>query len=168
MLARLTSLDGVIAAEVDHRGELLRLLVSGPSALARIHAALRELGYRADEVGEAPSPDSRWYGPARVNELSREEVDVIARRVVPPFARSQALSTAVQDRVREAVANALYACFTAHTLGAGAPPGELHGACSNAVREAVRDLVGPHAADRLVATLWLDLDESQPSGAEPG
>lgn len=160
------SLNGVVAAEVDHPGELLRLRFSDPSALDRTHAALRELGYRADEVNEPSAPDARWYGPARVSELSREEADVIARRVVPPFARSQALSTEQEDRVRDAVAKALHACFTAHTLGAGAPPGELRAACSDAVRDAIRDLVGPDAADRLVAKLWLDLDETRPHRAE--
>ena len=156
------SLDGVVAAEVDHRGELLRLRLSDPSALDRVHAALRELGYRADEVSEPSAPDARWYGPAQVSELSREEAGVIARRIVPPFARSQALSTETRDRVRDAVANALYACFTAHTLGAGAPPGELRAACSDAVRDAIADLVGPDAADRLVVELWADLDETRP------
>ncbi len=157
MLARLTSLDGVVAAEVDHSGELLRLRFSDPSALERTHAALRELGYRADEVSEPSAPDALWYGPARVSELSREEADLIARRVVPRFARSQALSTEKEDRVRDAVANALQACFTAHTLAAGAPPGALRAACSGAVRDAIRDLVGPDAGDRLVAELWLEL-----------
>ncbi len=82
------SLDGVVAAEVDHRGELLRLRFSGPSALDRTHATLRELGYRADELSEPSAPEARWFGPAEVSELSHEEANLIALRVVPPFARS--------------------------------------------------------------------------------
>lgn len=160
------SLDGVVAAEVDHRGQLLRLRLSDPSALDRTHAALRELGYRADDVSERSAPDARWYGPAQVSEQSREEAGVIARRVVPPFARSQALSSEKADQVRGAVATALHDCFTAHTLVAGAPPGELRAACSDAVHEAIRDLVGPDAADQLVVDLWLDLDETRPHHAE--
>ncbi len=147
---------------MDHRGELLRLGFSDPSALDRTHAALRELGYRADEVSEPSAAGARWYGPARVGELSREEAGVIARRVVPPFARTQALSAEMTDRVRDAVARALHAGFTAHTLAAGAPPGELRASCASAVRDAITGLVGPDAADRLVAELWLDPDETRP------
>ncbi len=59
------------------------------------------------------------------------------------------------------------AFLTTHTLGAVAPPGELRAALSDAVRDAIRDLVGPDAADRLVAGLWLDLDETRPHRRGP-
>lgn len=159
MLTRLVSLDGVVMAEVDHRGELLRLSLEETADLSLARAVLRELGYGSELVDDvARLGDTRWYGPSTVRELSREEARVIAARITPPFASARGLLPAQVGRVQDAVAQALFTCFTQHTLGPGAVPGTLRGACSSAVEEAIRDLVGPEAARHYVAAMWADLE----------
>ena len=157
MLARLATIDGLIAVEVDHRGELLRLKLTTPALLDRVHSALHALGYRADVDPQPSGPDERWYGPAGVSELSREEAGVIAQRLVPPFARTEALSAGTADRLVAVVTRALHRCFIGHTLAAGAPPGELRTACSDAVRDAIQELIDADAVERFVAALGRDL-----------
>jgi len=160
VLARLNSLDGVRSTEVDHRGELLRLRLDSGQVLSAVRATLVELGYRADDVSRerTGAGEVRWYGAATVHELSRDESEVIARRVTPAVARGRGLGRAAGDQLASAVSDALYRCFTAHTLGAGAPPGALRTECSRAVEDAARALIGEDGARELVAALWEDLD----------
>ncbi len=168
MLARLAALEGVLAAEVDHRGELLRLSLAETAALGRVRAALHELGYGSELVDDvARLGDTRWYGPSTVRELSREEARVIAMRITPPFASTRGLAPAQAGRVQDAVAQALFTCFTQHTIGPGAAPGALRGACSSAVEEAIRDLAGPEAARDLVAAMWADLEARDERDSPP-
>lgn len=157
MLARLEAIEGVELAEVDHRGELLRLRSTSDHALEDALATLRELGYGAEEISGAPAVE-RWYGRDTVRELSREEGDVIARRIVPGFARSRELARSSADQLEAAVAQALYACFAAHTLDANASPGALVHECVRAVEEAARELIGADRASELASLLSDDLD----------
>ena len=160
MLARLEAIPGVASAAVDHRGEFLRIHLDRGELLSVVHSALEELGYRGDDVsdeavGAAPV---RWYGAAGVGDLSREEAGVIAARVVPAVAREHGLDRAAGNELARAVADALYGCFTAHTLGPDAAPIALREACSRAVEAAAAPLIGADGARELVAALWGDLD----------
>lgn len=157
MLARLEAIDGVALAEVDHRGELLRLRLTSDDALADAIATLRELGYGAEEIPGAPAVE-RWYGRDTVRDLSREEGEVIARRIVPAFASSRELARSTADQLEAAVAQALYACFAAHPLDVSAAPGELRQECVGAVEKAVRELIGADGASELASLLSTDLD----------
>lgn len=159
MLARLEAIDGVALAEVDHRGELLRLRLTSDTALADAVATLREVGYRADPLREAPVVE-RWYGRAAVHELSREEGAVIAGGVVPAFARARGLAPQAAASLEDVVARALYACFAERTLAAPANPGALRRECLIAVEMAVRDVLGPEGARDLAAILSADLERA--------
>ncbi|HEY8655249.1 MAG TPA: hypothetical protein VIN34_00760 [Candidatus Limnocylindria bacterium] len=159
MLARLSEIPGVGRPEVDHRGELLRMRLDRGEALSVVHAALAELGYRAERCSEAVAATAavRWYGTAGVSDLSREEAGVIAARVVPAVARGQRLDQAATDELARAVGDALYRCFTAHTLPAAAPPIALRAACAADVEAAAVPHIGAAAARALSAALWDDL-----------
>jgi hypothetical protein len=159
VLARLQQVDGLEAAEVDHSGELLRVALAGPDALAAVRATMRELGYDAVEGATAPA-DARWYSGATARDLSREEAGVIAARVVPPFARLTSLATGDADRLRGIVADALYGVFSTHALHSGADRGTLRGPIFDAVRDAATPLIGADAADALVGALRSDLDRA--------
>lgn len=157
MLARLEAIEGVADAQVDHSGELLRLRLTTDQALPDAVATLRELGYGADELDQVPVIE-RWYGRETVRELSREESAVIARRVIPPFARSHGIAPSTSGQLEELVARTLYACFAARTLEAGTVPGALLRECVDAVEAAVRDLLDAEGARELAALLLADLD----------
>lgn len=145
---------------MDHRGELLRLRLDRDGVLSAVRAALGELGYRAENVSDegAGTVGVRWYGATRVGDLSREEAEVIARRVTPAIAREHGLDTAAGKGLERTVAEALYGYFIAHTLGAGVDPGALRAECSRAVDAAARPLIGLDGARELAAALWRDLD----------
>lgn len=145
---------------MDHRGELLRLQLDRVEVLSVVRTALEELGYRAEDVSDegAGTVEIRWYGATRVGDLSREEAEVIARRVTPAIAREHGLDTAAGKALERTVADALHDCFTSHTLGAGVPPGALRARCSRAVEAAARPLIGLDGARELAAALWRDLD----------
>jgi hypothetical protein len=87
VLARLEEERGVQAAEVDRRGELLRVRLLAGSQVSEVVKALQRLGFAGEVLANEP-PEVAWYGRDSVGELSREEGHVIARRVVPSFARS--------------------------------------------------------------------------------
>lgn len=159
MLARLEAIDGVTLAEVDHRGELLRLQLMSGQALEDAIQTLRELGYGADRSGDAPAV-ARWYGRDTVRELSREEGDVIAERVMSTFARSRGIDPSTRAQLEDLVTRALYAYFAAHTLDKSAAPGTLVRECVNVVEAAVRDLLGPDGARELAALLSADLEDA--------
>ncbi len=158
MLARLEAIEGVERAEVDHRGELLRLHAS-EAAIQDARRALSELGYAATEGRAVPS-DARWYGSSTVRELSREEAKIISGRVLPDFALSHHLTPEDTERLSAAVADALYACFRAHTLGAGTPKGALRAGCSAQVAAAATGIVGAEAARELAASIEADLSRA--------
>jgi len=164
VLARLEAIDGVEQAEIDHRGELLRLRVTGTAALDDARRALTELGYEASEAG-ATDAELRWYGSSTVRELSREEARIIAGRVVPDFASRHGLTAADRERLSAVVAEALYACFSAHTLGAAARAGALRAACAEEVARTAAGIVGVERARDLAARIEADLSRSEGAGS---
>ena len=157
MLARLDAMPGLSEAEVDHRGELLRLVVSDASVLATVSSELSALGYRADPVSGLVASDVRWYAVDDVRDLSREEAEIIARRVTSAFTSSHALSEAHAIRLEHAVAEALYRCFAENELGPADAPGTLRSACCDAAEEAARTIVGDDAAREYASLLAKDL-----------
>lgn len=159
MLARLEAIDGVALAEVDHRGDLLRLRLTSDRALEDAVATLRELGYGADELTAAPAAE-RWYGRDTVRELSREEGDVIAARVVTAFARSHGAERSTAAQAEDLVARALYAYFATHTFDRAADRSTLVREYADAVEAAARGLLGAEGARDLAAALRADLERA--------
>lgn len=157
MLARLELVDGVRSVAIDHAGELLRLECAEPETLERVTGVLAELGYAGEELAETGvATDLRWHRGSGVRELSWEEAQVIARRVVPPFARRQRLEGPTAERLRDTVASALYECFVAHPLANTDAAGALRDACRRAVAQATAGLVGDDLARALGDALWED------------
>ena len=93
MLARLDSVAGLHDAAVDHRGELLRLVVSDANVLDVVRGELSDLDYAAEGVSGITASDVRWYAFDDVRDLSREEAEIIARRVTSAFRRSRTSAT---------------------------------------------------------------------------
>jgi hypothetical protein len=157
-LARLDAIPGLREAAVDHRGELLRLLVSEANVLDVVRGELSNLGYAAEPVSGLVASDVRWYAFDDVRDLSREEAQIIARRVTSAYVRSHTLSDATAIRLEHAVAEALYRCFAANELGPGAAPGTLRSVCFDAAEQAARAVVGDDEAREYASLLAKDLD----------
>lgn len=87
MLARLDQELAPARASVDREGSILRLTGPGDDArlLPRVANALDAMGYTAVELETAPEVP-RWFGAHEVDELSREEASVLARRWVGDLA----------------------------------------------------------------------------------
>lgn len=154
MLARLERIEGVDWAAVDHAGELLRLALTRREELDAVRAALREFGYDASEETSVRA-DTRWYGRTSVRELSREEADVIAGRVVTSeLARSLGHDAA---ELRQTVAVALYGAIGTLEVGPTSVRVGADDGIYGAVHAAASPLLGAEGADRLVAALRSDL-----------
>ena len=152
MLARLATQPGVVSAEVDRHGELLRLELTGEELIASVQDVLVDLGFASVRVN-ATTGERRWFGPESVSELSQEEAQVIARRVVGPFARSR--ESDVEPLIAR-TAQALYDAFIAardELPGAGS----LQVRCGRSVEQATRELIGPEAAAALGSAIEADL-----------
>jgi hypothetical protein len=157
VLARLDAIPGLEAAQVDHRGELLRLVVAEEDVLATVSDELSGLGYLAEPLSGVNASDVRWYAFDDIRDLSREEAEIIARRVTSAFTRSHPLPDSARVRLEQAVADALYSCFAANDLGSGVPTGALRSECCEAVEPVVLPLIGLEAAREYVALLSNDL-----------
>jgi hypothetical protein len=158
VLARLQEESAVEAAEVDRRGELLRLRLESSSDIGGVVALLLDLGFAGEVVSDAQVSDAPlWYGLESVGELSREEGKVIAERVVPAFARLNGIESGNVEALKNSVATALHACFVRHTLGPAAPHGALNDACDRAVEKATTARLGPDRAAALGRAIESDL-----------
>ena len=153
MLAQLEKRADVETAEVDRRGELLR--VRATAAVSVIREELERMGFSAEPVDETAA-GTRWYGASDVMELSREEARVIAVRVVPPFAATDASTAAEVTELLERVAAALYGCFVEHR-DAALRPGGLSVPCGRAILIAASPLVGAERAAALATAIEADL-----------
>jgi hypothetical protein len=157
VLARLDAIPGLGEAAVDHRGELLRLLVSEASVLDVVRRELSNLGYAAEPLTGLAASDVRWYAFDDVRDLSREEAEIIAQRVTSAFVRARTLGDVSAIRLEHAVAEALYRCFAANELGPGAPPRALLSVCYDAAEQAARAVVGEDEAREYASLLAKDL-----------
>lgn len=155
MLARLQTEEGVHSIEVDRRGELLRARLSPPASETALIEMLYEMGIAATATTYEEAQSPRWYSAEEVGELSREEAEVIARRVVPPFAK---VTGADVDNVVQTVARALHECLSAYARAS--EPGAattLNNACGLAAERATRPLLGSDSARALGAAIEADL-----------
>jgi hypothetical protein len=160
VLARVEDLEGVDHAEIDYRGDLLRLSLSSDLALGLAADLLRVLGYASERATDAEVQTvTRWYDIDSVGDLSRVEASVIAERTVPPFALARKLSPDQTDRVRGAVVDALHNCFVSTPLASGPSLGAFRLSCGRAVEESVRPIVGRASARTLGALLNADLNQ---------
>ena len=157
MLARLEQEDGVELAEIDRRGELLRVRVAASAEVTRAIGRLQELGFVAELIIDTAVDIPRWYGTESVGELSLEEADVIADRVVPEFARPHGIDASESDTLRDLTAKALHECFVTHTFDAATPIGALNRLCGRAVEAATSAHLGADRALGLGQAVEADL-----------
>ena len=158
MLARLRQIEGVDDASVDFGGTFLRLSGRGPVQDEAI-GMLREHGYEPEPVAIGAETPTKWYDLRSVDELSRVEADVIARRVVGKLGARVSLSADVAARLRDAVAAALRQCFTERDTRTDLEPGQFRDRCVERVTDAARSMLAPHQVAEFAATLEADLNE---------
>jgi hypothetical protein len=161
VLAQLEQRADVETAEVDRRGELLRIRTRWPGANSAILDHLELMGFAAEDAPEVASSAVRWYGSASVVELSREESVVIAARVVPAFGAGAGLTDPEIDRLTTRVATALYECFIGRS-DAGLASGGLVSSCGAAVEAATSAVVGADRAAALGNAIESDLSSTRP------
>ena len=154
MLAQLEARPDVETAEVDRRGELLRIRTHGDADRSTIRDGLERLGFAAEEAPDAVV--ARWYGRSSVGELSREEATVIAARVVPVFGAADGLQPEQIAGLSARVAKALFECFIANQ-DAGLMPGGLASSCARAVTAATSPLLGLSRATVLARAIEADV-----------
>ncbi|MEK6207391.1 MAG: hypothetical protein AABM32_07085 [Chloroflexota bacterium] len=156
MLARLEAEVGVNKAEVDRHGELLRIALAPTAEIGPVIARLQELGFIGEIVPEGTTPQ-RWYGRNSVGELSAEEAGVIARRVVPKFAREHGLAGRVEVELISVVTAALHQCFVTNVLDVSAPTHSLDESCGSAAEVATQSQLGEAHAAALGRAIEADL-----------
>jgi hypothetical protein len=160
VLARLEAVKGVDHAEVDSRGHLLALALRDPSALAVATGVLAELGYAVEPASVADTQAvMAWYDARSIGDLSRVEADVIAGRIIPPFARLQRLTPDQSTRLHAAVVDSLHSCFRSRSLTDATSLGDFRSACVDAVENSARTILGPALASALAASLEADMKQ---------
>lgn len=157
MLARLSGIAGVDSAEIDHRGELLRVRARTSAAIDRARAALTDLGYDASAADLSVDQQIRWYDAASVRDLSREEARIIAQRVLSGFAGARDLDSGRLDELRTAITGALFGVFASHELGVASRPGTFLSECVRAVEQAAAEIIGSDRAREISSILERDL-----------
>ena len=158
MLARVEDLVGVDHAQIDYRGDFLRLRLTADGALAIVTDVLKGLGYRSDRASDTDVQNvTSWYDLESVGNLSRVEASVIADRVLPSFVATRKLSPGQTDDLRSAVRDALHNCFVNTAIANGPSLGEFRLSCVRAVEDTARPIVGPASARTLAELLNADL-----------
>lgn len=157
MLARLEEDQAVESAEVDRRGELLRVRLRSSFNVSGVVDLLMNVGFAADVVEHTDVGSALWYGLGTVGELSREEAKVIAQRVVPLFAQKNGVVVGDVEALVDLVASALHTWIISNTLDAAAPYGVLNSACGRAVEDAALPRLGPDRAAALGNAIAADL-----------
>jgi hypothetical protein len=155
VLAQLDEREDVETAEVDRRGERLRIRTRGDVDPAGIRDDLERMGFAAEVATDADAA-TRWYGVASVGELSREEGAVIASRVVPAFGAANGLGRELIDDLSTLVARALYECFVGHQ-DVLLVPSVLASSCGRAVTAATSMLIGLDRATALAQAIESDM-----------
>ena len=160
MLAQIEALENVDHAEIDDRGDLLRLSLSDDVALSRVVALLNGLGYGSDSASDVEARTViDWYDIGSVGALSRGEAGVIADRILSTFAQNRKLSPAETERTRNAVVDALDDCFVKTPLASGPSLGGFRRSCVRAVEEGLRPIVGPASARTLAELINADMHQ---------
>jgi len=154
VLAHLEEEVGVRRAEVDRHGTLLRFDLVDASTTATVIARLEDLGFIGQVVENDPSV-GRWYGRDAVGELSGEEAEVIARRVVPKFSQEHRLTD--PNSIISVVTAALHQCFATNVLDIATPTHVLDESCGRAVHAATRAQLGEELASSLGSEIEADL-----------
>ena len=158
MLARVEGLVGVDRAQIDYRGDILRLRLTDDGALAIVTDVLKGLGYESDRASDIDVETvTTWYDRESVGDLSRVEASVIADRILPSFVAIRRLSPGQTDDLRRAVRDALHNCFASTALANGPSLGEFRLSCVRAVEDTARPIVGPASARTLAELLNADL-----------
>ena len=158
MLARVEGLEGVDHADIDYRGDFLRLRLTADGALAIVTDVLKGLGYRSDRASDTDVQNvTSWYDLKSVGNLSRVEASVIADRVLPSFVATRKLSPRQTDDLRSAVRDALHNCFASTALANGPSLAAFRLSCVRAVEDTARPIVGPASARTLAELLNADL-----------
>ena len=158
MLARVEGLEGVDRAQIDYRGDFLRLVLTADGALATVADVLKGLGYDSDRASDSDVETvTSWYDLESVGDLSRVEASVIADRVLPSFVATRKLSPGQAGDLRSAVRDALHSCFASTALANGPSLGEFRLSCMRAVEDTARPIVGPASARTLAELLNADL-----------
>lgn len=157
MLARLKAIPGLSEAAVSHSGDLLRLVASHADALDAVRRELSALGYATEPIKGLAASDLRWYAFDDVRDLTREEAEIIARRVTSVFARPRRLSDPRAIRLEHAVTDALYQCLAANELTAETAAGTLTSVCVDSAERAARAIVGDDGAREYASLLAKDL-----------
>ena len=164
MLAHVQGLEGVEHAEIDYRGDLLRLSLNDDLALGLTADLLRSLGYDSARARDAEVHTvTTWYDTDSVGDLSGVEASVIADRTVPPFALNRKLSPDESERVRSAVVSALHRCFVGTALASGPSLCAFRLSCVAAVEESVRPILGRASARTLAELVNADLNQDHRS-----
>ncbi len=143
-------------AEVDRHGKLLRITLAPAAEIDPVIARLQELGFGGEIVPEG-LVRQRWYGRSAVGDLSAEEAGVIARRVIPKFARDHSLAGEVEVELINIVTAALHQCFVTHALDVGAPTHSLDDSCGRAAQVATQSQLGEARAAALGRAIETDL-----------
>ncbi|HEY8823546.1 MAG TPA: hypothetical protein VIP07_01545 [Candidatus Limnocylindria bacterium] len=160
MLARLEDLEGVDHAEIDHRGDFLRLSLSNDHAVALAADVLKGLGYASERASDADVQTvASWYDTGSVGDLSRIEASAIAERTVPTFALTRKLGPDATDRVRRAVVDALHNCFVSTPLASGPSLAAFRLLCVRVVEGSLRPIVGRASARTLAELVNADLHQ---------
>lgn len=150
MLARSQAIHGVETIAVDRSGVLLRVTAT-PEALALVIDMLRDGGHEAalldaDERDDALARVANWYAAEAAAELSAEEAEVLAGRIVAAFSPD---GSTVPAAVGELVRDELSATFAA--ARGGAPHASALDRCAGAVERRATPLLGAPEAARLRA-----------------
>lgn len=122
---------------------------------AIIAPELERMGFPAAEA-TVDTSGLRWYGPAEVGELSREEAGVIAARVVPAYGAANGLDRQQVGAASALVIEALYGCFTGRH-DALASLGGMAVSCGHAAEQATRRQLGDDRAAALGRAIESDL-----------
>jgi hypothetical protein len=111
-----------------------------------VRERLRELGSDSQPVGESESLPMDWFTP---DDLSREEAQVLAARMVPAFLHDHPDASEVSEALRQRVEATLFACFTDNLAGSGSPGFSGCTERADAITAATGDLVRPETARAL-------------------
>jgi hypothetical protein len=145
-------------ARSDHSGAYLRFADRGRTEAVR--QRLGELGYDSQPLGESESLPMDWFTP---DDLSREEAQVLAARMVPAFIHDHPDASEVSEALRQRVEATLFGCFTDKFAGSGSPGFSGCTERADAITAATRDLVRPETARALGQFVDRWLDRSQRS-----